>query len=762
MSIFTPARNIARLFVPTGIDVTVEPATLELAATLHTPNVVVDYTVTPTTLELAVTLHAPTVVIPSDVTVSPDTLELALTQHALAILFPLQTILPDTFELALTQETPVIVAGVIITPDTFELALTQDAPTVHIDCTVIPDTFELAATLETPVIGKGLYEHYNINDDNFTATYGALWKAQTFEGGLNLKIDNALVTFVLDDCHVTAYTIMKPVFDAQEEVACLAVPSNAVGAENCLSLAQLLEMEGDGWEVLSHSKTHAPLLELSEEELEVELLGSKNALEGMGFTINNFVYPYHEHSGVVRKMTREYYESARGGAQGISCQILETYALRSLIADTPADLPTYKAYVDKAESSQAWMIFYLHIVDAADATAISELIDYIQAKNINIVTVKQALDSATDLGETSEDQVLDFIKVQGTKVGSPGTITFSIRETDGNGRPAGNDISTGTYDGNSFPAYPTRGWSAEISMTPCVLLKDTKYAIVPRVPSGNTSNYFGWGHDRTNPTYAGGQLWASIDSGETWSSNAAIDQMFEIWSIQLVRVEPATLELVLAQLSPEVTIRFAEIPPFMQKDLIDPYSGGAWLWLCEIAVPGYDMQDLARNTADVRHAGKDYNKWNLDIGRQTFAGDGSIPRVVLRVGQDPDHVIEDIVNASEGCHDGTVKLIRVNEKFLDYEVEALEVNYGVLVADSDTEWIYFTLGIPNPLTQRIPLRIGSSKICPWMIPEHFKGVRCQYIGDDPTCKGTIDDCYTKGNAHHWGAEIGLDPNVTRV
>jgi len=229
-----------------------------------------------------------------------------------------------------------------------------------------------------------------------------------------------------------------------------------------------------------------------------------------------------------------------------------------------------------------------------------------------------------------------------------------------------------------------------------------------------------------------------------------------------VTVTPDTLQLLATFHAPEITARLVEIPPFMQKDMIEPYSGGAWLWLVEIAVPGYDTQDLARNTENVRYAGKDFDKWNFEIGKQTFAGDGSIPRVVLQVGQDPDLVIEDIVNASEGCHDGTVKLIRVNEKFLDYEVEALEVNYGILVADSDAEWIYLTLGIPNPLTQRIPLRIGSSKICPWKIPGLFKGPRCQYTGADASCKGTLDDCNAKGNAHHWGAEIGLDPNVTRV
>lgn len=207
---------------------------------------------------------------------------------------------------------------------------------------------------------------------------------------------------------------------------------------------------------------------------------------------------------------------------------------------------------------------------------------------------------------------------------------------------------------------------------------------------------------------------------------------------------------------------YQDIPPFMEKDLITPYSGGAWLWLCEIAVPGYDTQYLARNTEDVNYFGKLYKKSNIDIGKQEFSGGGSIPRIQLRISQDPDKVIEGIVNASDGVYGGTVKLIRVNEKYLNYKVAALEINYGMLVAESDAEWVYLTLGIPNPLTQRIPLRVGSSKVCPWALPALFKGPECQYSGSDLVCTGTFEDCYTKGNSTHWGGEIGLDPNVART
>jgi len=204
---------------------------------------------------------------------------------------------------------------------------------------------------------------------------------------------------------------------------------------------------------------------------------------------------------------------------------------------------------------------------------------------------------------------------------------------------------------------------------------------------------------------------------------------------------------------------YADIPPVIHKDLIDPYSGGAWLWLCEIAVPGYAVERIARNTEDVRYGGNDFDKFNLQIGEQMFSGDGSIPRVTLRVFQDVNRIIEDMVNETEGALGAGIKLIRVCEKYLDTPISALEADYESLAAESDSEWVTFTLGIPNPLTQRIPLRIYSSSSCPWATPSLFKGPECQYAGADPTCTGTYEDCYTKGNAVHWGGELGLDPNV---
>ena len=204
-----------------------------------------------------------------------------------------------------------------------------------------------------------------------------------------------------------------------------------------------------------------------------------------------------------------------------------------------------------------------------------------------------------------------------------------------------------------------------------------------------------------------------------------------------------------------------DLPKDMKQDLATPNTGGVWMWLCEFVVPNYAVQRIARNTEEVEYANKFYDPFNIDVGEQVLAGDGSIPRVSLRVAQDVNKVMETIINETQGGLDAEVKLIKVNSKFLNEPIPALEADYDLLIAESDSEWVTFTLGIPNSLTQRIPLELYMSNACSEATPTLFKGVKCQYTGSDTSCLGTLEDCRKKNNAEHFRGEIGLDPNVTQ-
>jgi len=205
-----------------------------------------------------------------------------------------------------------------------------------------------------------------------------------------------------------------------------------------------------------------------------------------------------------------------------------------------------------------------------------------------------------------------------------------------------------------------------------------------------------------------------------------------------------------------------DIPGEMQEDLIITNTGGAWFWLCEIAVPGYATKYKARNTEDVTYGEQKYDRFNFDFSEQIFSSDGSIPRVTLRVSQDINREIETIINETQGAAGTEIKLIKVCEKYLDTPIPALAADYDNLTSESDTDWVTFTLGMPNPLTQRFPLEIQSSSMCNECAPSKFKGPKCQYAGEDSSCTGTYIDCYNKDNAEHWGGELGLDPSVMQV
>ena len=120
----------------------------------------------------------------------------------------------------------------------------------------------------------------------------------------------------------------------------------------------------------------------------------------------------------------------------------------------------------------------------------------------------------------------------------PGTITVSLRETSG-GHPTGGqyvDLASGTTDGNTLTINTAGEWR-EIALAPEInLAVGIKYAIVVRAVGGTTTNSVHWRVDATAPTYTGGNVESSTDSGLTWATDDTKDAMFEIWGNYSVNV----------------------------------------------------------------------------------------------------------------------------------------------------------------------------------------------------------------------------------
>ena len=216
--------------------------------------------------------------------------------------------------------------------------------------------------------------------------------------------DKAIVTFVIDDGYESDYNIMLPMFNTQGEVACSAIITDKIGTSGRMNANQIKALETAGWEILSHTVSHPSLSGETEENIRTELQNSKDILENYGLTINNVVYPYGDANELVRQVTREIYRSGRGVVSGLNgtYDTIKTFKLFSEVADDDTQLAAYESLVDEAESEKKWLIFRLHNTDSNDATTISSLIDYIQAKNIEIMTINQALDEIGNLIDCGE------------------------------------------------------------------------------------------------------------------------------------------------------------------------------------------------------------------------------------------------------------------------------------------------------------------------------------------------------------------------
>ena len=131
------------------------------------------------------------------------------------------------------------------------------------------------------------------------------------------------------------------------------------------------------------------------------------------------------------------------------------------------------------------------------------------------------------------------VKIKVYRTGNPGTVTVSIKGTDGDGKPTGADLASGTFDGNAITADTAGEWKEIVFSSPYYALRPvTKYAMVSRAPDGDASNKITWRMDSATAAYTGGEYLLSANGGLTWAATPTYDRMFVEFGIP---VAPAGL-----------------------------------------------------------------------------------------------------------------------------------------------------------------------------------------------------------------------------
>jgi peptidoglycan/xylan/chitin deacetylase (PgdA/CDA1 family) len=122
--------------------------------------------------------------------------------------------------------------------------------------------------------------------------------------GAQLPPRPVVITF--DDGNLDVYTTAFPIMRELGFVGAFYIVGNRLGADGFVGTAELSELVNAGWEVGSHSMTHADLT-LDHTILRAEILESRLALEeALGVPVRSLAYPFGMADEVVMDKTEDY------------------------------------------------------------------------------------------------------------------------------------------------------------------------------------------------------------------------------------------------------------------------------------------------------------------------------------------------------------------------------------------------------------------------------------------------------------------------
>ncbi|MFC7223932.1 polysaccharide deacetylase family protein [Halalkalicoccus sp. GCM10025322] len=242
-------------------------------------------------------------------------------------------------------------------------------------------------------------------------------ESEDADGGIRFWVDDLRMTpkasqgyvmLVFDDGVETQYTNVFPMFQERDMQGVLAVIPPSLNRPGRLYIDQLREMRDAGWDVSAQAERSEGLAEMSPEEAREALKSDQEYLDNRGFpdgSRSHFV-PFHNVDQEVVDIAREYYElnSYFGGTPNA---VPFTDPMHLSRVDMHA-LEGFTSMIDIAAQHNQLAIGLAHGVAPedeidddpyADMTTeqLTELLDYIEQSDVQLVTASDLLDNQDDL-----------------------------------------------------------------------------------------------------------------------------------------------------------------------------------------------------------------------------------------------------------------------------------------------------------------------------------------------------------------------------
>lgn len=208
-----------------------------------------------------------------------------------------------------------------------------------------------------------------------------------------------IIAFVFDDALSGVYSLAYPYMAAVEMPGTVYVVSDWVGTDGYCTTAQLQTMDGAGWAMGNHSKTHANFTTLTQGEIETELDTCRDYLEGLGLTLasEHVAYPYGaSDADTYAAMSAQGMLSGRLTSEAIqTLPFADPYQLKVRYVKGTTSLATAKGYIDALQYPMQSGIFLFHNIIASGEPGLYEwlqsdfedLVDYAVASGCRLMNI---------------------------------------------------------------------------------------------------------------------------------------------------------------------------------------------------------------------------------------------------------------------------------------------------------------------------------------------------------------------------------------
>jgi peptidoglycan/xylan/chitin deacetylase (PgdA/CDA1 family) len=203
------------------------------------------------------------------------------------------------------------------------------------------------------------------------------------------------VVFTFDDGTSDHYTTAWPVFQSRGKKATWFVPTGKVGTAGYITTAQAQEMVADGQELGGHTHSEVTLSDnTSEADIRAQLSQNRDGLLALGSDARTMAYVGGFHGFRVRQLVGEYFDVARTvNAYPLVDSVHFPAAVAQTASGDSESEADIKAKMDAALANRTDCIITTHVVDAAKATLVGNLLDYAGTIGLPVRTFAQAYDA---------------------------------------------------------------------------------------------------------------------------------------------------------------------------------------------------------------------------------------------------------------------------------------------------------------------------------------------------------------------------------